>query len=68
MLAVWETDPDVVAAVLPPPLKPAERPLVRASISQVDLPGYPLVAGSVAVAARHAGAMRLVSAGDADDP
>ncbi|WP_326808899.1 MULTISPECIES: acetoacetate decarboxylase family protein [unclassified Streptomyces] len=56
VLAVWETDPDVVAAVLPPPLKPAERPLVRASISQVDLPGYPLGAGSVAVAARHAGA------------
>lgn len=56
VLAVWETDPDVVAAVLPPPLKPGERPLVRANISQVDLPGYPLGAGSVAVAAHHAGA------------
>ncbi|MFE5939813.1 acetoacetate decarboxylase family protein [Streptomyces sp. NPDC056470] len=53
VVAVWETDPDVVAAVLPPPLKPTERPLVRANISQVDLPGYPLGAGSVAVAAAH---------------
>lgn len=55
VVAVWETDPDVVAAVLPPPLKPGERPLVRANISKVDLPGYPLGAGSVAVAARHGG-------------
>ncbi|MEU5806785.1 acetoacetate decarboxylase family protein [Streptomyces sp. NPDC047718] len=55
VVAVWETDPDVVAAVLPPPLKPAERPLVRATVSRVDLPGYPLGAGSVAVAARHGG-------------
>ncbi|MEU2433946.1 acetoacetate decarboxylase family protein [Streptomyces sp. NPDC007861] len=53
VVAVWETDPDVVAAVLPPPLKPAERPLVRANISKVELPGYPLGAGSVAVAAAH---------------
>ncbi|MFD9358222.1 acetoacetate decarboxylase family protein [Streptomyces sp. NPDC060031] len=55
VVAVWESDPDVVAAVLPPPLKPAERPLVRANISKVDLPGYPLGAGSVAVAAQHDG-------------
>ncbi|WP_455360968.1 acetoacetate decarboxylase family protein [Streptomyces sp. SYSU K21746] len=55
LVAVWESDPDVVAAVLPPPLKPAERPLVRATISKVDLPGYPLGAGSVAVSARHGG-------------
>ncbi|MFI8291206.1 acetoacetate decarboxylase family protein [Streptomyces sp. NPDC085614] len=53
VVAVWETDPDVVAAVLPPPLKPVGRPLVRANISRVDLPGYPLGAGSVAVAAAH---------------
>lgn len=53
--AVWESDPDAVAAVLPPPLKPSGRPLVRASVSKVDLPGYPLGAGSVAVAAVHDG-------------
>lgn len=45
VVAVWESDPDAVAAVLPPPLKPTERPLVRASISKVDLSGYPLGAG-----------------------
>ncbi|MEU7580788.1 acetoacetate decarboxylase family protein [Streptomyces sp. NPDC041068] len=55
VVAVWETDPDAVAAVLPPPLKPTGRPLVRANISKVDLPGYPLGAGSVAVAAEHGG-------------
>ncbi|MDI3387460.1 acetoacetate decarboxylase family protein [Streptomyces sp. B-S-A8] len=55
VVAVWETDPDAVAAVLPPPLKPTGRPLVRAGISKVDLPGYPLGAGSVAVAAAHGG-------------
>lgn len=53
VVAVWETDPDVVAQVLPPPLKPAARPLVRANISRVDLFGHPLGAGSVAVAAQH---------------
>jgi acetoacetate decarboxylase len=53
VVALWETDPDVVAQVLPPPLKPGERPLVRVNISRVDLYGHPLGAGSVAVAARH---------------
>ncbi|WP_043263780.1 acetoacetate decarboxylase family protein [Streptomyces sp. CT34] len=55
VVALWETDPDAVAAVLPPPLQPTARPLVRATISTVDLPGYPLGAGSVAVAALHHG-------------
>ena len=50
---MWETDPDALAAVLPPPLKPADRPLARVNISKVDLPGYPLGAGSFAVPARH---------------
>ncbi|MFI0966682.1 acetoacetate decarboxylase family protein [Streptomyces sp. NPDC021080] len=53
VVAVWESDPDAVAAVLPPPLKPTARPLVRVSVSKVDLPGYPLGAGSFAVAAAH---------------
>lgn len=53
VVAVWETDPDVVAAVLPPPLKPTARPLVRANISRVDLVATPSAAGSVAVAAAH---------------
>lgn len=53
--ALWETDPDAVAAVLPPPLKPTGRPLVRVTVSKVELPGYPLGAGSFAVAAAHDG-------------
>jgi acetoacetate decarboxylase len=53
VVAVWESDPDAVAAVLPPPLKPTARPLVRVNISRVDLAGHPLGAGSFAVAARH---------------
>ena len=68
VVAVWESDPDAVAAVLPPPLKPTGRPLVRVNISKVDLPGYPLGAGSFAVAAAHDGVDGLVSAGHADDP
>lgn len=55
VVAVWESDPDAVAAVLPPPLKPTARPLVRVTISKVDLPGHPLGAGSFAVAASHDG-------------
>jgi acetoacetate decarboxylase len=55
VVALWETDPDALAAVLPPPLKPTGRPVVRVNISKVDLPGYPLGAGSFAVAASHGG-------------
>ncbi|MFC9847586.1 acetoacetate decarboxylase family protein [Streptomyces sp. NPDC060223] len=55
VVALWESDPDAVAAVLPPPLKPTGSPLVRVGISRVDLAGYPLGAGSFAVAAAHDG-------------
>jgi len=55
VVALWETDPEALAAVLPPPLKPTGRPLVRVNISRVELSGYPLGAGSFAVAASHAG-------------
>lgn len=54
-MALWETDPDAVAAVLPPPLKPTGRALARVGVSKVDLPGYRLGAGSFAVAAAHDG-------------
>ena len=37
--AVYETDPDVIAAVLPPPLEPGPEPLVRLNISTVTMPG-----------------------------
>jgi acetoacetate decarboxylase len=55
LTAVYETDPEVVAAVLPPPLVPADEPLVRVTMATVDLgPGVPTFgAGTFAVLARH---------------
>ena len=55
LTAIWETDPDAVAAVLPPPLQPSERPLVRATVTRVDMAGYVFGAGYFAVAANHEG-------------
>ncbi len=53
--AVWETDPDVIAAVLPPPLAPVDgEPLVRCTITTVQLPiGPAFGAGWLGVRARH---------------
>lgn len=52
--AVWETDPEAIAAVLPPPLSPAAEPLVRLTLTSVTMPGYPTFgAGWFGVAARH---------------
>src|SRR5581483_9952366 len=55
LVATYETDPDAVAAVLPPPLSPPAEPLVRVTIATVDVGrGYPQFgAGTVAVHARH---------------
>jgi acetoacetate decarboxylase len=57
LTAVYETDPDVVAAVLPPPLEPTGEPLVRVSVARVDLGEGrpPFGAGTFAVQARHEG-------------
>lgn len=58
LVAVYETDPDVVAAVLPPPIEPGDEPLVKVTVATVDLdrPGLPVFgAGSFSVAARHEG-------------
>jgi acetoacetate decarboxylase len=62
--AVWETDPEALAAVLPPPLKPTAHPYVRATINQVDLSGFaghghsgtPLGAAAISVACAHGAA------------
>lgn len=52
--ATWETDPDLIAAVLPPPLEPTDEPHVRLTISTVDIPGMPTFgAGWFGVRARH---------------
>ncbi len=58
LVAVYETDPDIIAAVLPPPIQPGAEPLVKVTVATVDLgrPGLPpFGAGSFSVAARHEG-------------
>ena len=52
--AVYETDPEIVAAILPPPLEPGPEPLVRITITRVEMPGLPVFgAGWIGVQARH---------------
>ena len=55
LVATYETDPDAIAAVLPPPLSPRAEPLVRLTIATVDVGrGYGIFgAGTFAVHARH---------------
>lgn len=57
LVATYETDPDAIAAVLPPPLSPPAEPLVRVTVATVDVGrGYPVFgAGTFAVHARHEG-------------
>src|SRR5262249_37683258 len=51
---VWQTDPDVIRAVLPPPLEPSE-PLARLRFAIVDMGtgAPPFGAGWFGVRARH---------------
>jgi acetoacetate decarboxylase len=52
--ALWETDPELIAAVLPPPLTPGPEPLVRLTITTVEMPGLPAFgAGWFGVQAQH---------------
>jgi acetoacetate decarboxylase len=52
--AIYETDPEIVAAILPPPLEPGPEPLVRITITRVEMPGLPVFgAGWIGVQARH---------------
>ena len=54
--AVYETDPEAIAAVLPKPLEPADEPRVRLTITSVEMPGLPVFgAGWFGVAATHDG-------------
>lgn len=56
MVARYETDPDVIAAALPPPLEPPTEPIVRVTIATVAIEGLPTFgAATVAVEARHEG-------------
>jgi acetoacetate decarboxylase len=56
LTVVYETDRDVVAAVLPPPLEPPTEPLARVTIARVDIEGLPTFgAATFAVACQHEG-------------
>jgi acetoacetate decarboxylase len=56
LTAIYETDPEIIAAVLPPPLEPADEPLVRVTVASVAIAGRePFGAGSFSVRARHEG-------------
>jgi acetoacetate decarboxylase len=56
LVAVFETDPDVVASVLPKPLEPPARALAKATFATVDIAGLPTFgAGSFSVQCSHEG-------------
>jgi len=56
LVALFETDPDVIASVLPKPLEPPDRPLAKATFATVDIAGLPTFgAGSFSVACSHEG-------------
>jgi acetoacetate decarboxylase len=56
LVAIYRTDPEVIAAVLPPPIEPPDDPLVKITVATVDIAGYPTFgAGSFSVRARHEG-------------
>ena len=57
LTAIYETDPEVIAAVLPRPLEPpGAEPFVRVTLTTVEMPGgYTFGAGYFAVRAAHEG-------------
>jgi acetoacetate decarboxylase len=58
LVATFETDPDVLASVLPKPLEPSSRPLAKATFASVDIPGLPIFgAGSFSVQCTHEGTL-----------
>jgi acetoacetate decarboxylase len=57
LTAIYETDPDAIAAVLPQPLAPSSEPLVRVTFASVDI-GHgrpPFGAGTFSVECTHEG-------------
>jgi acetoacetate decarboxylase len=56
LVATFETDPAVLASVLPRPLGPSDRPLAKVTFASVDIPGRATFgAGSVSVQCIHDG-------------
>ena len=41
LVATYLTDPEIIAAVLPPPIGPGAEPLVKVTVATVDIAGYP---------------------------
>lgn len=58
LVATYETDPTILASVLPRPLEPSARPLVKVTFASVDIPGMATFgAGSVSVQCTHQGTL-----------
>jgi len=56
LTARYQTDPEVLAAVLPPPLEPGDEPRVTIRIARVDITGLPpFGAGTFSVRCWHEG-------------
>jgi acetoacetate decarboxylase len=54
LVATYETEPEILASVLPRPLEPSSRPLAKVTFASVDIPGLPTFgAGSFSVQCTH---------------
>ena len=68
LVATYLTDPEVIAAVLPPPIEPGGDPLVKVTVATVDIPGYPTFgAGKLFGAGPARRNRRVLRAAHADD-
>ena len=58
LVATFETDPAILASVLPRPLEPSATPLAKVTFATVDIPGLTTFgAGSVSVQCSHEGTL-----------
>ena len=58
LVATYETDPAILASVIPRPLEPSTTPLVKVTFATVDIPGLDTFgAGSVSVQCSHEGTL-----------
>ena len=55
LVTFYETDPGLIASVLPKPLEMSDTPLVRLNVANVDMPSGPLGASVVSVTCKHEG-------------
>jgi acetoacetate decarboxylase len=58
LVATYETDPEILASVLPRPLEPSSTPLAKVTFASVDIAGMPTFgAGSFSVQCTHEGTL-----------